>query len=172
MKPYTNFFVIGKQYINRKGKYTVLKIEYDGMIIEYSDGVQQKIQDLEMQERIVKHVLEEREEISPRKSSKSKRSVVQDEQSTFYLEEVFPIIVEVINDKSRYLCDYVMHEDIATGLMQHRTGKDLIKIAQERRKKDGRSQQTGVPMPKKHSKFQGQGTHHADRRALLRQDVQ
>lgn len=136
------FFVIGNQYENRKGIYIVLQIKADSMLIEYSDGVQQKIHNMELQERIVKHVREEKDGISLKKGTEIKPHTAQNEQSAFYLEEVFPVIVEVIMEQSRYSLDYVTHEDIVTGLIKHQTGTLLIKIAQERRTKDRRPQQT------------------------------
>ena len=138
MKPTKQFFVVGQQYKNRKGAYTVFQIEANGMLIEYNDGRQQKIQNLGLQERIVKHLREEQDEISKPKRTTTKPHIIKHEQSTFYLEEVFPVIAEVITDRSQKLSDYVPHHDIVEGLTEHHSGQLLIKIAQERREKDGR----------------------------------
>jgi hypothetical protein len=60
---YTNeFFVVGEQYENRKGTYTVVSIERDMMMILYGDGSQQKVTDIDSQQRIFQNIIREKKQ--------------------------------------------------------------------------------------------------------------
>jgi hypothetical protein len=60
---YTNeFFVVGEQYENRKGTYTVVSIERDMMMILYGDGTQQKVTDIDSQQRIFQNMIREKKQ--------------------------------------------------------------------------------------------------------------
>lgn len=65
MSPRSDYFVIGRRYTNRMGTYEVLDIGPEGMLIRYDDGKEQSISDLTVQERIVRNVKLEAEDITP-----------------------------------------------------------------------------------------------------------
>jgi len=60
----SGFFMIGGRYTNRRATYEVLDIGPDGMTIRYDNGGQQLIADLTQQERIVRNVNREAEDVA------------------------------------------------------------------------------------------------------------
>jgi hypothetical protein len=116
-QPLHQTFVVGGNYADRRGEYTVISLERGRMELEYKDGTR-TTGDVEIKARIHQNMMLEQTGSQPLPAPKQSSSHSR-EGHYFSHPDVFPIIAEIIESHSRHSGAYVTHDRIVEALLEH-----------------------------------------------------
>jgi hypothetical protein len=118
-----SFFVVGRQYENQRGAYTVLSIDERGMKVRYVDGNEQTFTSLAKQRRAVEAFRRDLErETRPAPPPPPPTDHLSDDEVSFRVEQVRPVVSTIIRTLSESHTDFVTHEEIVAALLARPAG--------------------------------------------------
>lgn len=123
-------FEIGKQYFNRKGRYTVLNInDKNGTILlEYDDGARQQV-DASRQWRIYQNMsIDQNAGPEKQKTSKAKRRSRSAETFSLW-DDIVPLVSTYLFAADDWLSSYDLH----TAFLETENGKAVLRSVQLKR---------------------------------------